>query len=195
MCHRCAWATATELEQQYHDQVWGVPQTNDQQLFEYLILESAQAGLSWRTILQKREGYTRQYEGFDPATVAAFSPEKAEQMLLDPGIVRNRLKVESSIKGANVFLELAAKHGSFANYIWQFVDGRPIQNSWKSLSEVPAETPQSQAMSKALKKAGMKFVGPTICYAYMQATGMVNDHEVDCIRYQPCRALAEGFQL
>ena len=195
MCHRCAWATATELEQQYHDQVWGVPQTNDQQLFEYLILESAQAGLSWRTILQKREGYTRQYEGFDPATVAAFSPEKAEQMLLDPGIVRNRLKVESSIKGANVFLELAAKHGSFANFIWQFVDGRPIQNSWKSLSEVPAETPQSQAMSKALKKAGMKFVGPTICYAYMQATGMVNDHEVDCIRYQPCRALAEGFQL
>ncbi len=195
MCHRCAWATATELEQQYHDQVWGVPQTNDQQLFEYLILESAQAGLSWRTILQKREGYTRQYEGFDPATVAAFSPEKAEQMLLDPGIVRNRLKVASSIKGANVFLELAAKHGSFANYIWQFVDGRPIQNSWKSLSQVPAETPQSQAMSKALKKAGMKFVGPTICYAYMQATGMVNDHEVDCIRYQPCRALAEGFQL
>lgn len=195
MCHRCAWATATELEQQYHDQVWGVPQTNDQQLFEYLILESAQAGLSWRTILQKREGYTRQYEGFDPATVAAFSQDKAEQMLLDPGIVRNRLKVESSIKGASVFLELAAKHGSFANYIWQFVDGKPIQNSWKNLSEVPAETPQSQAMSKALKKAGMKFVGPTICYAYMQATGMVNDHEANCLRYQPCLQLGEGFKL
>ncbi|MBQ0756646.1 MAG: DNA-3-methyladenine glycosylase I [Amphritea sp.] len=195
MCHRCAWATATELEQQYHDQVWGVPQTNDQQLFEYLILESAQAGLSWRTILQKREGYTRQYEGFDPARVAEFSQDKAEQMLLDPGIVRNRLKVESSIKGASVFLELAAKHGSFANYIWQFVEGKPIQNSWKSLSEVPAETPQSQAMSKALKKAGMKFVGPTICYAYMQATGMVNDHEVNCIRYQPCLELGDGFKL
>ncbi len=195
MCHRCAWATATELEQQYHDEVWGVPQTNDQQLFEYLILEGAQAGLSWRTILQKREGYSRLYEGFDPATVAAFTPEKIEQMLLDPGIVRNRLKVNASVRSANIFLDLAAKHGSFANYIWQFVDGKPIQNSWKSLTEVPAETAESQAMSKALKKAGMTFVGPTICYAFMQATGMVNDHEVDCIRYQPCRELGESFTL
>ena len=195
MCQRCAWATATELEQQYHDRVWGVPQTNDQQLFEYLILESAQAGLSWRTILQKLDGYRHQYEGFDPATVAAFTGAKREQMLLDPGIVRNRLKVESSVRGAQIFLELAAKHGSFANYIWQFVDGRPIQNSWQSLRDVPAETPESRAMSKALKKEGMKFVGPTICYAYMQATGMVNDHEVSCHRYQPCRALGEAFSL
>ncbi|WP_299199502.1 DNA-3-methyladenine glycosylase I [uncultured Amphritea sp.] len=195
MCYRCAWATATELEQQYHDQVWGVPQTNDQQLFEYLILEGAQAGLSWRTILQKREGYSRLYEGFDPATVAAFTPEKIEQMLLDPGIVRNRLKVNASVKAARIFLELAAKHGSFAHYIWQFVDGQPIQNSWSSLKQVPAETDQSRAMSKALKKAGMTFVGPTICYAYMQATGMVNDHETDCIRYQPCRELGESFTL
>lgn len=195
MCYRCAWATATEQEQQYHDQVWGVPQTNDQQLFEYLILEGAQAGLSWRTILQKREGYSRLYEGFDPATVAAFTPEKIEQMLLDPGIVRNRLKVNASVKAARIFLELAAKHGSFAHYIWQFVDGQPIQNSWSSLKQVPAETDQSRAMSKALKKAGMTFVGPTICYAYMQATGMVNDHETDCIRYQPCRELGESFTL
>lgn len=195
MCQRCAWATATELEQQYHDEIWGVPQINDQQLFEYLILEGAQAGLSWRTILQKREGYSRQYEGFDPVTVAAFTPEKTEQMLQDPGIVRNRLKVESSVRTAAAFLELAAKHGSFANYIWQFVDGRPVQNSWQSLKQVPAETAQSQAMSKALKKAGMTFVGPTICYAYMQATGMVNDHEIDCHRYQPCRDLGEAFSL
>lgn len=195
MCHRCAWAAATELEQQYHDEVWGVPQSNDQQLFEYLILEGAQAGLSWRTILQKREGYSRLYEGFDPATVADFTPEKIEQMLLDPAIVRNRLKVTSSVKAARIFLELAAKHGSFADYIWQFVDGKPLQNSWQSLSEVPAETVESRAMSKALKKAGMTFVGPTICYAFMQATGMVNDHEVDCIRYQPCRALGESFSL
>jgi len=195
MCHRCAWAAATELEQQYHDEVWGVPQSNDQQLFEYLILEGAQAGLSWRTILQKREGYSRLYEGFDPATVADFTPEKIEQMLLDPAIVRNRLKVTSSVKAARIFLELAGKHGSFADYIWQFVDGKPFQNSWQSLSEVPAETVESRAMSKALKKAGMTFVGPTICYAFMQATGMVNDHEVDCIRYQPCRALGESFSL
>lgn len=195
MCHRCAWATATELEQHYHDEVWGVPQSNDQQLFEYLILEGAQAGLSWRTILQKREGYRRLYEGFDPATVAAFTPEKIEQMLLDPGIVRNRLKVLSSVKSAGIFLDLAAKHGSFANYIWQFVDGQPVQNSWSSLKQVPAETDQSRAMSKALKKAGMTFVGPTICYAFMQATGMVNDHEVNCLRYQPCRQLGETFTL
>lgn len=195
MCHRCAWATATELEQHYHDEVWGVPQSNDQQLFEYLILEGAQAGLSWRTILQKREGYRRLYEGFDPATVAAFTPEKIEQMLLDPGIVRNRLKVTSSVKSAAIFLDLAEKHGSFANYIWQFVDGQPVQNSWSSLKQVPAETDQSRAMSKALKKAGMTFVGPTICYAFMQATGMVNDHEVNCLRYQPCRQLGETFTL
>ncbi len=195
MCHRCAWATATELEQHYHDEVWGVPQSNDQQLFEYLILEGAQAGLSWRTILQKREGYRRLYEGFDPATVAAFTPEKIEQMLLDPGIVRNRLKVTSSVKSAGIFLDLAAKYGSFANYIWQFVDGQPVQNSWSSLKQVPAETDQSRAMSKALKKAGMTFVGPTICYAFMQATGMVNDHEVNCLRYQPCRQLGETFTL
>ncbi|WP_432471451.1 DNA-3-methyladenine glycosylase I [Amphritea sp. HPY] len=195
MCQRCAWAQATELEQEYHDQVWGVPQTDDQQLFEYLILESAQAGLSWRTILQKRPGYSHQYEGFDPATVAAFDQNKIEQMLLDPGIVRNRLKVESSVRSAQAFLELQAKHGSFANYIWQFVDGQPVQNSRQSLSEVPAETEQSKAMSKALKKAGMNFVGPTICYAYMQATGMVNDHEVSCLRYQPCSELGAQFSL
>jgi len=135
------------------------------------------------------------YEGFDPATVAAFTPEKIEQMLLDPGIVRNRLKVTSSVKSAGIFLDLAAKYGSFANYIWQFVDGHPVQNSWSSLQQVPAETDQSRAMRKALKKAGMTFGGPTICYAFMQATGMVNDHEVNCLRYQPCRQLGETFTL
>lgn len=195
MCYRCAWATFTELEQQYHDEVWGVPRGDDRQLFEYLVLESAQAGLSWRTILQKRSGYSRQYEGFDPAKVAMFSEAKVSQMLLDPGIVRNKRKIESSIKGAQVFLELAAKHGSFARYIWQFVDGKPIQNRWQSAQQVPTETEQSRAMSQALKQAGMTFVGPTICYAFMQATGMVNDHEIDCCRYQPCYALAEHFTL
>ncbi|MEH6576242.1 MAG: DNA-3-methyladenine glycosylase I [Amphritea sp.] len=195
MCQRCAWAQGSEAEQQYHDQVWGVPQTNDQQLFEYLILEGAQAGLSWSTILNKRSGYTRLYEGFDAVTVALFGEDKVQQMLLDPGIVRNRLKVKSSIKNATAFLELAAKHGSFAHYIWQFVDGQPLQNSWQSHQHVPAETAQSQAMSKALKKVGMSFVGPTICYAYMQATGMVNDHEVGCFRYQECKVLAQSFSL
>ncbi len=195
MCQRCAWARGSEAEQQYHDQVWGVPQSNDQQLFEYLILEGAQAGLSWSTILNKFAGYSRLYEGFDPQRVAAFEPSRVEQMLLDPGIVRNRLKVESSIKNAAVFLELAALHGSFARYIWQFVDGVPRQNHWRSHAEVPAETEQSRAMSKALKKAGMSFVGPTICYAYMQATGMVNDHQTDCFRHPHCQALAADFSL
>ena len=195
MCQRCAWSTATELETQYHDEVWGVPQTDDQTLFEYLILESAQAGLSWRTILEKREGYRRQYEGFDPHKVAAFDEAKIEAMLQDAGIVRHRGKLEASVKNAKIFLQLQQEHGSFAKYIWQFVDYQPVQNSWKDLSEVPASTPQSIAMSKALKKLGMNFVGPTICYAFMQATGMVNDHETSCIRYQPCRELAESFAL
>ena len=195
MCQRCAWSTATELETQYHDEVWGVPQTDDQTLFEYLILESAQAGLSWRTILEKREGYRRQYEGFDPVKVAAFDEAKIESMLQDAGIVRHRGKLEASVKNAKVFLKLQEEHGSFAKYIWQFVDYKPVQNSWKDLTEVPGSTPESVAMSKALKKLGMNFVGPTICYAFMQATGMVNDHEVSCIRYRPCQQLAESFTL
>ncbi|WP_261843180.1 DNA-3-methyladenine glycosylase I [Aliamphritea ceti] len=195
MSQRCAWSTVTELETQYHDEVWGVPQTDDQILFEYLILESAQAGLSWRTILEKREGYRRQYEGFDPQKVAEFDADKIEAMLQDAGIVRHRGKLEASVKNARIFLELQKEHGSFAKYIWQFVNYKPVQNSWQNMSEVPGSTPESIAMSKALKKLGMNFVGPTICYAFMQATGMVNDHEVGCIRYQPCKQLAETFAL
>lgn len=195
MSQRCAWSTVTELETQYHDEVWGVPQTDDQILFEYLILESAQAGLSWRTILEKREGYRRQYEGFDPQKVAEFDVDKIEAMLQDAGIVRHRGKLEASVKNARIFLELQKEHGSFAKYIWQFVNYKPVQNSWQNMSEVPGSTPESIAMSKALKKLGMNFVGPTICYAFMQATGMVNDHEVGCIRYQPCKQLAETFAL
>ena len=160
MCQRCAWSTATELETQYHDEVWGVPQTDDQTLFEYLILESAQAGLSWRTILEKREGYRHQYEGFDPHKVAEFDAEKIEAMLQDAGIVRHRGKLEASVKNAQIFLKLQEEHGSFAKYIWQFVDYQPIQNSWKDMSEVPGSTPESIAMSKAFKEAGYELRWP-----------------------------------
>lgn len=195
MTKRCKWSQGSELEEAYHDNEWGRPQTDDRVLFEFLILEGAQAGLSWRTVLEKREGYRRHFANFDPEKVALFGDKERKAMLNDPGIIRNKLKVNAAITNAQIFLRLQKEHGSFAKYIWSFVGGKPIQNAFASLSEVPAETAESQAMSKALKKEGMKFVGPTICYAFMQATGMVNDHEVDCICYEACRAAAENFQL
>ena len=179
---RCAWAK-NELAIQYHDEEWGVPVHDDRTLFEFLILEGAQAGLSWDTILKKRAHYRTVFDHFDPVRVARYTPRKVERLLADPGIVRNRLKVESAIKNANAFLAIQKEAGSFDAYIWQFIDGQPRRNTWRSLQEVPARTAQSDAMSKALKKRGFSFVGSTICYAFMQATGMLNDHTTDCFRY------------
>jgi len=179
---RCAWA-AKELMHDYHDLEWGVPVHNDQRLFEMLTLEGAQAGLSWDTILKKRDNYRQAMDGFDPARVARYDEAKLASLMADPGIVRNRLKVESLLRNARGVLAAKDEFGSFDAYIWQFVDGAPRRNAWRSLAEIPATTPESTAMSKALRKRGFNFVGPTICYAFMQATGMVNDHEVSCFRY------------
>lgn len=184
---RCEWAGVDPLYVAYHDQEWGVPVHDDQKLFEMLILEGAQAGLSWATILKKRENYRRAFAGFDPGRVAAYDAAKAAELLADPGIVRNRLKVSAAIDNAKALLAVQAEFGSFDAYIWQFVYGQPRQNAWASLSEIPAETAASQAMSKDLKRRGFRFVGPTICYAFMQAVGMVNDHVVTCFRYDQVR--------
>ncbi|MEH6625450.1 MAG: DNA-3-methyladenine glycosylase I [Motiliproteus sp.] len=183
MISRCSWAEGSAAYQRYHDHEWGVPLHDDQRLFEFLILEGAQAGLSWSTILNKRDGYRHLYQHFDPQLVAAFTQTDIDRLLSDPAIVRNRLKVESSVSNARAFLDIQQKYGSFDAYIWQFVDGRPQHNQWQTLEQVPATTPTSEQMSKALKKAGFRFVGPTICYAFMQATGMVNDHVVSCFRH------------
>lgn len=179
---RCGWVGDDPLMIAYHDNEWGVPCHDDRKLFEMLILEGAQAGLSWSTILKKREGYRAAFDEFEVDKIAAYGKGEINQLLKDPGIVRNRLKVESTVQNAKAFLELTEKE-SFSNYLWQFVDGRPTNNRWKKLSEVPGKTPESDAMSKALRKKGFKFVGSTICYAFMQAVGMVNDHTVDCFRY------------
>lgn len=185
--HRCAWAGDDPLYRQYHDLEWGVPLTDDRRLFEFLLLEGAQAGLSWITILRKREHYRAAFDAFDPLKIAAYDADKIESLLLDAGIVRNRLKVESAVINARQFLRVQDECGSFAGFLWQFVEGQPVQNAWRSLAEVPAHTPASDAMSRELKRRGFKFVGSTICYALMQATGMVNDHTTDCFRYQPLR--------
>lgn len=187
---RCRWCEGSDKYRAYHDEEWGVPEHDDRVLFEFLLLEGAQAGLSWSTILNKREGYRRLFVDFDAAKVARFKPARVEKLLQDPAIVRNRLKVESAVTNAQAFLEVQAAYGSFDQYIWQFVDGRPIQNRWRSLAEVPASTGVSDTMSKDLKKRGFRFVGSTICYAFMQATGMVNDHTTDCFRHRQCKALA-----
>ena len=179
---RCAWAT-TPLGIAYHDEEWGVPLHDDRRLFEFLILEGAQAGLSWELILQKRESYREAFDGFDPEKVVAYDDAKVAELLANPGIVRNRLKVSSAIGNARAFLDAQAEFGSFDAYIWEFVGGEPLRNAWDSLSGIPASTPQSETMSKELRRRGFRFVGPTICYAFMQATGMVNDHTVDCFRY------------
>jgi DNA-3-methyladenine glycosylase I len=180
---RCAWARE-EPNIHYHDTEWGVPQHDDRVLFEFLILEGAQAGLSWTTILNKRENYRSAYENFDPKRVSKFNDRKAAQLLADPGIVRNRLKVAASITNAHAFLAVQKEFGSFDAYVWQFVGGKPLQNARASMKEVPARTPESDAMSKDLLRRGFKFVGSTICYAFMQAVGMVNDHTKDCFRYR-----------
>jgi DNA-3-methyladenine glycosylase I len=184
MPKRCEWAGEDPLYVSYHDEEWGVPVHDDRTLFEFLILEGAQAGLSWITILKKRENYREAFEGFDPERVARFRKPRIEKLLGNPGIVRNRLKVESAVTNAKAFLEVRDEFGSFDAFLWQFVGGKPRKNAWKSLAQVPASTPESDAMSKELKRRGFKFVGSTICYAYMQAVGMVNDHTVDCFRYR-----------
>lgn len=183
MCNRCEWAKGSEIEQKYHDEAWGVPVWDDRVLFEFLILEGAQAGLSWVTILRKRENYRRLYDGFDARKIARYDDTKVAALLSDAGIVRNRLKVAASIGNAKAYLNIVDREGAFAPWLWQFVGGQPVQNKWTTFKNVPVSTPESDAMSKALKKEGFKFVGTTICYAFMQAVGMVNDHATDCFRH------------
>jgi DNA-3-methyladenine glycosylase I len=183
MVQRCEWAGNDPLYVAYHDEEWGVPQHDDQMLFEFLILEGAQAGLSWSTILNKRDNYRAAFDRFDPARVAQYDEAKIAGLLENPGIVRNKLKVRSAVQNAQAFLKVQAEYGSFDAYIWGFVGGKPITNQWGTLGDIPAETDESRAMSKALKKRGFNFVGPTICYAFMQACGMVNDHTLTCFRH------------
>ncbi|MCA9934228.1 MAG: DNA-3-methyladenine glycosylase I [Ardenticatenaceae bacterium] len=181
---RCEWCGEDPLYVQYHDEEWGVPVYDDRQLFAKLILDGAQAGLSWITILRKQENYWQAFDQFDAEKIARYDETKIAELLQNPGIVRNRLKVQAAVKNARGYLDILEKEGSFSDFLWGFVDGRPIQNQWHSLQQVPAETAVSQAMSKALKKRGFNFVGPTICYAFMQAVGMVNDHVTSCFRYE-----------
>jgi DNA-3-methyladenine glycosylase I len=181
---RCEWAGADPLYVRYHDEEWGVPLHDDRGLFEFLILEGAQAGLSWSTILNKRENYRQAFDGFESAAVARYDEAKIAALLADPGIVRNRLKVNAAVRNAQVFLAVQEEFGSFDAYVWRYVDGTPRHNAWDSLRDVPAETAESGALSKDLKRRGFTFVGPTICYAFMQAVGMVNDHVTDCFRYK-----------
>ena len=188
---RCPWATSDPLYVPYHDDEWGVPLHDERRLFEMLVLEGAQAGLSWLTILRRREGYRRAFDRFDPQAVARYGPSDVERLLADEGIIRNRLKIDSAITNARAFLAVREEFGSFDSYIWRFVDGRPLQNTWTTLEEVPAQTPVSNTMSKDLRKRGFTFVGPTICYAHMQATGMVNDHLTGCFRHREVRLLTE----
>ena len=180
---RCNWAGSEALYVAYHDEEWGVPVHDDRTLFEFLVLEGAQAGLSWSTILRKRENYRLAFDGFDPLIVAQYGEVKVAELLNNAGIVRNRLKVNAAIQNARAFLKVQEEFGSFDAYIWQFTGGKPIVNTWRTMAEIPAETVESRTMSKELVKRGFRFVGPTICYAHMQATGMVNDHIVDCFRY------------
>ena len=187
---RCGWCGDDPLYVQYHDEEWGVPLFDDRALFEFLVLEGAQAGLAWITVLRKREGYRAAFDNFDPAKVARYSDAKIERLLEDPRIVRNRLKVRSARRNAQAFLAVQEERGSFADYIWNFVDGAPVQNHWRTAAEVPATTPLSDRISKDLRRRGFNFVGSTIVYAHMQATGMVNDHLADCFRYEECRKLA-----
>lgn len=181
---RCSWCLGDPLYEAYHDKEWGVPCHDDRTLFEFLLLEGAQAGLSWITVLRKRENYRAAFDQFDPETIARYTPQKIEQLLLNEGIIRNRLKLQSAVKNAQAYLNIQASHGSFSEYIWQFVGDTVIQNRFDSPKQVPASTAESEQMSKALKRAGFSFVGPTICYAFMQATGMVNDHLTSCPRHR-----------
>jgi DNA-3-methyladenine glycosylase I len=184
MIKRCEWLTKENLYIEYHDKEWGVPVYDDRKLFEMLCLEGAQAGLSWWTILQKRENYKKAFDNFEAEIIVNYTEEKLAQLMEDKGIVRNRRKIESVVTNAKAFLEIQKQYGSFSNYIWKFVDNKPIINSWKSIKEVPASNELSDKMSKQLKKDGFKFVGSTICYSFMQAVGMVNDHTTECFCYQ-----------
>lgn len=184
---RCAWPGDDPLMIEYHDAEWGVPVHNDKTHFEYIILDGAQAGLSWKTVLHKRVGYRRAFADFDPEIVATYDEERIEELLQDPSIIRNRLKVAGAVKNARAFLAVQEEFGTFDAYIWQFVDGEPIQNTWNDVRRLPAESAEARAMSKDLKRRGFTFVGPTICYAYMQAAGMVNDHTTNCFRHGELR--------
>lgn len=188
---RCPWATDDPLYIAYHDREWGVPLHDDRALFEFLVLEGAQAGLSWLTILRKRENYRRAFDGFDPAAVARFDEARVAALLDDPGIIRNRLKINAAVGNARAFLKVQDEFGSFAAYMWAFVGGRPIVNRWESLRQVPAQTAESRALSQDLKRRGFSFVGPTIMYAHMQAVGMVNDHLVGCFRHAAVVSLSD----
>ncbi len=191
---RCTWCGDDPLYVHYHDTVWGRPEYDDQALFEKLCLDGQQAGLSWITILRKQESYRAAYDDFDPDKIVHYDDHKVAALLADPGIIRNRLKVNSIIRNARAYLALREQQPSFSEFLWRFVDGRPIQNRWQRMDQVPVYTPQAEAMSKALKQAGFNFVGPTIVYAFMQATGMVNDHLVSCPAYHACGAEAEPLQ-
>jgi DNA-3-methyladenine glycosylase I len=191
MTTRCEWAR-TEILIDYHDREWGVPLHDDTGLFEFLVLEGAQAGLSWETVLRKRENYRAAFDGFSPAAVAAYDRRKIGRLLADPGIIRHRLKVEAAVHNARAFLSVREERGGFDAYVWGFVGGVPRQNAWASAREVPAVTPEAEALSKDLRRRGFKFVGPTICYAFMQATGMVNDHTAGCFRHEEVKALGRA---
>jgi DNA-3-methyladenine glycosylase I len=190
---RCDWANGGDLEQSYHDREWGVEIHDDRTLFEFLVLEGAQAGLSWSTILRKREGYRSAFDQFDARKISKYSENTVSRLLTNPEIIRNRLKINAAITNARAFLQVQKEFGSFDSYIWQFVDGKPIRNSWRKMTDIPSSTPEAVAMSKNLKKRGFKFIGPTICYAFMQAVGMVNDHVVDCFRYKEIENNKEGM--
>ncbi len=189
---RCGWCEGNSLYECYHDKEWGVPEHRDHNLFEFLVLEGAQAGLSWITVLKKRERYREVMENFDPVKIAACTEAEINVWMREPGIIRNRLKLESTVKNAQAFLRIQEECGSFGRYIWRFVDDKPLQNHWQSLREIPAQTPIAEKMSKELKKQGFSFVGPTICYAFMQAVGMVNDHLVSCFRHNELGGKASG---
>lgn len=189
MCTRCQWCLDNDLYIKYHDEEWGTPTFDDKRIFEFIVLESAQAGLSWLTILKKRENYRAAFSGFDPQVIANYNEADIERLMGDPGIIRNRRKVEAAISNAKVFLEIQNEYGSFSNYMWSYVDGKPIMNNWDSIKDVPAKTEISDAMSKDLKKRGFKFFGSVICYSHMQALGVVNDHVVGCFRHAQVNAL------
>lgn len=180
---RCGWVTDNPLYIKYHDEEWGVPLHDDRKLFEFIVLESAQAGLSWITILKKRENYRKAFDDFDPNKIARYDGEKIEELMNNKGIIRNRRKIEATINNAQAFLDVQEKYGSFDKYLWQFVDGEPIINVWKDISEIPAKTELSEKISKDMKKRGFKFLGPIVIYSHMQAVGMVNDHTINCFRY------------
>jgi DNA-3-methyladenine glycosylase I len=188
---RCSWATKSSLETEYHDFEWGVPLHDDRKLFEFLLLEGMQAGLSWVTILKKRDNFREAFDSFDPEKIASYTPDTIARLLTNPGIIRNKRKIEAAVHNARAFIDIGNRYGCFDVYIWQFVNSSPICNSWKNLQEIPSRTKESEIMSRDLAQKGFRFVGPTVCYAFMQAVGMVNDHTVDCFRYCELKGLGK----